>query len=82
MITLCFLAAQGGCEPQLVAHTKANMTVGNTKPFLIAVISQCMPYLGYPRTLNAIRALNDAVAEKKVSDFASGTALRMTDEAR
>ena len=82
MITLCFLAAQGGCEPQLVAHAKANMAVGNTKPFLIAVISQCMPYLGYPRTLNAIRALNDAAAEEEACDFASDMALRMADEAQ
>ena len=31
MVTLCFLAAQGGCEPQLTAHAKANMVVGNEK---------------------------------------------------
>ncbi len=24
MITFCYLAAQGGCEPQLLAHAKAN----------------------------------------------------------
>ncbi|BAQ31378.1 carboxymuconolactone decarboxylase family protein [Bifidobacterium scardovii] len=60
MITLCFLAAQGGCEPQLTSHAAANMRVGNEKPFLIAVISQCMPYIGYPRTLNALRCISDA----------------------
>ncbi|KAA8820246.1 carboxymuconolactone decarboxylase [Bifidobacterium rousetti] len=60
MITLCFLAAQGGCEPQLVAHAKANLRVGNGKAFLIAVVSQTMPYIGYPRTLNAIRCINEA----------------------
>ena len=60
MITLCFLAAQGGCEPQLVAHAKANLAVGNEKLFLIAVVSQCMPYIGYPRTLSAIRCINEA----------------------
>lgn len=63
MITLCFLAAQGGCEPQLTSHAKANMRIGNTKAFLIAVVSQCMPYIGYPRTLNAIRCINDAAGE-------------------
>ncbi|TPF86622.1 carboxymuconolactone decarboxylase [Bifidobacterium sp. UTCIF-37] len=62
MITLCFLAAQGGCEPQLVAHAKANLRVGNEKAFLIAVVSQTMPYIGYPRTLNAIRCINEAAA--------------------
>ena len=60
MITLCFLAAQGGCEPQLTAHAGANIRVGNEKRFLIAVVSQCMPYIGYPRTLNAIRCINEA----------------------
>ena len=60
MITLCFLAAQGGCEPQLTSHARANMAVGNEKAFLIAAVSQCMPYIGYPRTLNAIRCINDA----------------------
>ena len=54
-------AAQGGCEPQLTAHAKANMVVGNEKAFLIAVVSQCMPYIGYPRTLNAIRCIDEAV---------------------
>ncbi|NMM99802.1 carboxymuconolactone decarboxylase [Bifidobacterium sp. DSM 109958] len=63
MITLCFLAAQGGCEPQLTAHAGANLKVGNEKAFLIAVVSQCMPYIGYPRTLNAIRCINDAAAK-------------------
>lgn len=60
MITLCFLSAQGGCEPQLTSHAGANMKVGNDKQFLINVISQCMPYIGYPRTLNALRCINDA----------------------
>nr|WP_170285003.1 carboxymuconolactone decarboxylase family protein [Bifidobacterium avesanii] len=63
MITLCFLAAQGGCEPQLTSHAAANMRVGNGKPFLIAVVSQCMPYIGYPRTLNALRCINEAAAK-------------------
>ncbi|KAB7790719.1 carboxymuconolactone decarboxylase family protein [Bifidobacterium leontopitheci] len=62
MVTLCYLAAQGGCEPQLTAHAAANMRIGNGKAFLIAVVSQCMPYIGYPRTLNALRCINDAAA--------------------
>lgn len=60
MITFCFIAAQGGCEPQLTAHAKGNMNVGNDKAFLIDVISQCLPYIGYPRSLNAITCINKA----------------------
>lgn len=64
MITFCFLAAQGGCEPQLTSHAAANMRLGNDKAFLIKVISQCLPYIGYPRSLNALRCVNDAAKNK------------------
>ncbi len=60
MITFCFLAAQGGCEPQLTAHAKGNINLGNDKDFLIRVISQCLPYIGYPRSLNAVNCVNQA----------------------
>ena len=63
MITFCFLAAQGGCEPQLTSHSAANMMLGNDKAFLIRVVSQCLPYIGYPRSLNALRCVNDAAAQ-------------------
>ena len=60
MITFCFLAAQGGCEPQLTSHAAANMRIGNGKEFLIRIISQCLPYIGYPRSLNALSCVNAA----------------------
>ena len=60
MITFCFIAAQGGCEPQLTAHAKGNMNVGNDRMFLIALTSQIMPYIGYPRTLNALACVDKA----------------------
>lgn len=60
MITFCFLSAQGGCEPQLISHAGANMRIGNDKDFLIKIISQCIPYIGYPRSLNALRCVNEA----------------------
>lgn len=57
MITFCFLLAQGGCEAQLTSHAAANIRIGNDKNFLVKVISQCLPYIGYPRSLNAINCL-------------------------
>lgn len=67
MITFCFLAAQGGCEPQLTSHAAANMRIGNDKEFLIKIISQCLPYIGYPRSLNALRCVNEAAAKREES---------------
>ncbi len=63
LITFCFLMAKGGCEPQLIAHAKGNMNMGNDKDFLIRVVSQCLPYIGYPRSLNAIACVGKALEE-------------------
>lgn len=60
LITFCFLAAQGGCEPQLIAHSQGNMNLGNDKDFLCRVVAQILPYIGYPRSLNAITCVNKA----------------------
>jgi len=60
MITFCFLSAQGGCEPQLTSHAAANIRIGNDKSFLIKVVSQCLPFIGYPRSLNAINCIKNA----------------------
>lgn len=60
LITFCFLSAQGGCEPQLTSHAAANMRIGNDKLFLIKIISHCLPFIGYPRSLNALRCVNEA----------------------
>ena len=60
MITFCYIAAQGGCEPQLLAHAQANIKLGNDKEFLLKVVEQNVPFIGYPRSLNAVRIVNEA----------------------
>lgn len=65
MITFCFLAAQGGCEPQLTAHAQGNMNLGNDETFLMKVVSQCLPYIGYPRSLNAVTCIQNAAKARK-----------------
>lgn len=65
MITFCFLSAQGGCEIQLISHVLANIRLGNDKEFLIKIISQCLPFIGYPRSLNALSCVNNAVENMK-----------------
>lgn len=63
MITFCYLAAQGGVEPQLLAHAKANIGLGNDKEFLTKIVLQNEPFIGYPRSLNAISVVNQADSE-------------------
>lgn len=60
LATFCYIATQGGCGAQTKAHAAANLSVGNTKELLVAVVSSNLPFIGYPRTLNALAAIEDA----------------------
>jgi 4-carboxymuconolactone decarboxylase len=65
MITFCFIAAQGGCEPQLRGHTAANVQCGNDREFLIKVVSNNLPFIGYPRSLNAMAVIEEVTGAKE-----------------
>ena len=45
-------------------HIQGNVNVGNDKDTLLAVVTHLLPYIGYPRTLNAIACLNEVIPEK------------------
>lgn len=51
-----------GTEPQLKAHIGVNLKI-RTAEYVEQAIYNCLPYCGYPRTLNALRLLKEAVAE-------------------
>ena len=64
LLTFAILAAQGGCEPQVKAHVGGNAAVGNSKETLLAALTVCLPYIGFPRTLNALGCVNEVLPEK------------------
>jgi len=59
LLTLSFLVSLGGCEPQVKGHVAANIRVGNDRARLIDVMTQLLPFIGYPRTLNGLRAIDE-----------------------
>lgn len=65
LLTFAMLASLGGCEPQLAGHVRGNLNVGNTREALLNVLTQLIPYIGYPLTLNALRVLDEITLEKK-----------------
>ncbi len=62
LITLSMLVALGGCDPQVKGHVAANLHVGNDRATLIDVLTQLLPFIGYPRTLNGLRAIDEVTA--------------------
>ena len=65
LLTFSMLLTLGGCESQLRSHIQGNLNVGNDKGTLLSVVTQLLPYAGYPRTLNAIACLNEAIPENE-----------------
>ena len=53
--------------PQLKAHLNACLNVGCTPVELREAVYQCAPFLGFPRTLNAIGVLNEVLTARGVS---------------
>ena len=59
LLTFSMLVSMGGCDPQVKGHVAANLNVGNSRARLIDVQTQLLPFIGYPRTLNGLRAVDD-----------------------
>jgi len=63
LLTYSMLISMGGTESQVKGHIVGNVKVGNNKETLLSVTTQLLPYIGYPRTLNAIKCLNEIIPE-------------------
>jgi 4-carboxymuconolactone decarboxylase len=63
LLTYSMLISMGGTESQIKGHIQGNINVGNNKETLLNVTTQLLPYIGYPRTLNAIKCLNEVITE-------------------
>ena len=59
LLTFAMLAALGGADAQVRGHVTGNLNVGNSRARLLAVLTVLVPFIGYPRTLNALAAIND-----------------------
>jgi 4-carboxymuconolactone decarboxylase len=53
------LISLGGCEAQVKGHVAGNLKVGNERERLVDVATQLLPFIGYPRTLNALRIIDE-----------------------
>jgi 4-carboxymuconolactone decarboxylase len=59
LLTLAILACLGGCEAQLAGHVAGNLAAGNDRQTMIWAVTQLLPFIGYPRTLNALRVITE-----------------------
>ncbi len=53
--------------PQLKAHTVACLNIGVTPVEIRETVYRCAPFIGFPKTLNAIAAINEVFTEKGIT---------------
>ncbi|MGE5363642.1 MAG: cupin domain-containing carboxymuconolactone decarboxylase family protein [Bacteroidota bacterium] len=67
LLTFSMILSLGGCEQQLRGHIQGNLNVGNDRVTLLSTVTQLLPYVGYPRTLNAVRCIDEIVPDLKIN---------------
>ncbi|WP_235600280.1 carboxymuconolactone decarboxylase family protein [Campylobacter fetus] len=59
LLTFVFVLSIGGADAQVKAHVVGNLNLGNTRAVLIDTVTSLIPYIGYPRSLNALSAIDE-----------------------
>ena len=65
LITVVSLTTQQTL-PQLKAHINGALNAGNTPLEVREAIYQCAPFIGFPKTLNALGVLNEVFKERNI----------------
>lgn len=65
LTTISALVAQG--TPQIGMHVITGLNVGLKPVEIVSCIMHLIPYVGFPRALNALRVAQDVFAEQGVS---------------
>lgn len=72
LLTFSMLISLGGADAQVRGHVAGNLNVGNTRQDLLAVITVLVPFIGYPRSLNALAAIDEIVPPDLAPDAEPG----------
>ncbi len=64
LLIMSALVTTGNNTVTLKSHIKGNLKAGNTKETITTVIIQCLPYVGFPNTLAALRTLKEVISEE------------------
>ena len=66
LVTVTVLTAISAL-PQLKAHAQASLNVGCTPVEIREAVYQCAPFIGFPRTLNAISTMNEVFSANDIA---------------
>jgi 4-carboxymuconolactone decarboxylase len=62
------LVTQGAAEPQLATHVGGALRVGLSEAEVVEVIVHCLPFVGFPRVLNAVATARSVFERERGSE--------------
>jgi 4-carboxymuconolactone decarboxylase len=54
LVAIASLATMGGCDKQLATHVRGALNVGLTEAEIVEAVMTLIPYIGFPKALNAM----------------------------
>ena len=65
LIAIASLATMGGCDKQLGTHVRGAFNVGLTESEIVEAVMTLIPYIGFPKALNALAVVKRVVDKRK-----------------
>lgn len=65
LLTFAAMVSIGGADPQVRAHVNGCSRMGYDRKTLLDVLAVLAPWIGFPRTLNGLAAVNEFFRKKK-----------------
>ena len=65
LVAISSLATMGGCDPQLETHVHGAFNVGLTEAEIVEAVMTLIPYIGFPRALNAMAVVKRVVEKRR-----------------
>lgn len=65
LVAIASLATMGGCDKQLGTHVRGAFNVGLTEEEIVEAVMTLIPYIGFPRALNAIAVVKMVVDKRE-----------------
>jgi 4-carboxymuconolactone decarboxylase len=67
IVAIASLATMGGCDPQLETHVHGAFNVGLTEAEIVETVMTLIPYIGFPKALNAMAVVKRVVEKRRNS---------------
>jgi 4-carboxymuconolactone decarboxylase len=65
LVAIASLATMGGCDRQLETHVHGAFNVGLSEAEIVEAVMTLIPYIGFPRALNAMAVVKRVVEKRE-----------------